>query len=237
MYYVFCDKYLKNQYTAKDIIQKFQLVIITGDDKHVTIPIKVDAIGVARKSTKIPDLMEVLKGCVQRQIHNMGRSVLSEFHLRGTTSLPETFHFKPEPLGHFCSVAYNRSGSCKTFCTYLKIYVLIHKADPQSQPVVITVFVHVVLTSLFKIKRNKTYLYRRPDYGMDHLLLLSYKKLKFTYYLISLAEFRKHVHRLFMLPIERPLFRRMNGYSFATDLAESKDVLRNVHQGLKNVCK
>ena len=93
-------------------------VYLIGEDAHVTIPIKIDALAIARKSTKIPDLMEVLKGCVQRQIHNMGRSVLSEFHLRGTTSLPETFHFKPEPLGHFCSIAYNRSGSCKTFCKF-----------------------------------------------------------------------------------------------------------------------
>lgn len=79
------------------------------------IPLKIDAIGVAKKTTKIPDLMEILKGCVQRQIHEMGRSVLSELKMRNTTSLPEVFHLKPEPLGHLCSIVYNKTGTCLNF--------------------------------------------------------------------------------------------------------------------------
>lgn len=64
---------------------------------------------------KIPDLMETLKGCVQRQVHEMGRSVLSELKMLGTTSLPQIFHFKPQPLKHMCSIVYNRQGTCSSF--------------------------------------------------------------------------------------------------------------------------
>jgi len=42
------------------------------NEKNVRVPITVDSLGVTRKTTKIPDLMEVLKGCVQRQIHETG---------------------------------------------------------------------------------------------------------------------------------------------------------------------
>ncbi len=57
----------------------------------------------------------MLKGCVQRQIHEMGRSVLSELKMRGTSSLPEVFHLKPEPLGHLCTMIYNKRGQCAGF--------------------------------------------------------------------------------------------------------------------------
>ncbi len=84
------------------------------------MPLKIDALGIVRKSTKIPDLMEVLMGCVQRQIHEMGRSVLSELKMRGTSSLPEVFHVRPAPLGHLCSMVYNRTGNCGAFGSFFK---------------------------------------------------------------------------------------------------------------------
>lgn len=68
-----------------------------------------------RKNMKIPDMMVLLKGCVQRQIHEMGRCVLSELKMRQSTSLPEVFHFKPEPLGHMCTIVYNKRGTCANF--------------------------------------------------------------------------------------------------------------------------
>ena len=84
--------------------------------EYCRIPLNIDAIGLARKNMPVKDLMEVLKGCVQRQIHEMGRSVLSELSMRGTVSIPETFHLKPGPLGHFCSIVFNKNGTCAGFC-------------------------------------------------------------------------------------------------------------------------
>ena len=57
--------------------------------KSVRIPLKIDALGYAPNSMKITDLMEILKGSVQRQVHEMARSVLSEFKMRGTVSVPQ----------------------------------------------------------------------------------------------------------------------------------------------------
>ena len=48
------------------------------------------------------------------------------------------------------------------------------------------------------------------------------------------AEFRKHIHGLFMLPVDRPLFRRMNRFVFPEDRPSGSDPLTNVHEGLKN---
>lgn len=81
----------------------------------VRLPLKVDAVGVVRKSSRINDLMEVLKGGVQRQLHEMGRSVLSELKMKGTTSLPEAFHVRPDTLGHLATMVYNRNGKCENF--------------------------------------------------------------------------------------------------------------------------
>ena len=72
--------------------------------KSVKIPLKIDSLGIAAVTTKTVDVMEVLKGCVQRQVHEMGRSVLSEFKMRGTVSIPEAFHLKPKPFGHFVTI-------------------------------------------------------------------------------------------------------------------------------------
>ena len=60
----------------------------------VLLPLKVDAIGYARRSTRVVCLMEVLKGSVQRQLHELGRSVLSELKMKSSTSLPEAFHVR-----------------------------------------------------------------------------------------------------------------------------------------------
>ena len=88
--------------------------------KSVTIPIKIDSLGYTANSTKIVDLMEVLKGCVQRQIHEMGRSVLSECRMRGTVSIPEAFHLKPDPFGHFVTIVYTKTGTCTNFAQFRK---------------------------------------------------------------------------------------------------------------------
>ena len=86
-----------------------------GDIKSVKIPLKIDALGYAPNSMKICDLMEILKGSVQRQIHEMARSVLSEFKMRGTVSVPQAFHLYPRPFGHFATIIYTKTGTCAAF--------------------------------------------------------------------------------------------------------------------------
>ncbi|QQP38567.1 Uncharacterized protein FKW44_019174 [Caligus rogercresseyi] len=71
---------------------------IVREDPTVTkcfkLDLPIDSIGVLRRSTKIPDIITVLKGCVQRQIHMIGTVVLSEFRSFQTLSNPEIYHFK-----------------------------------------------------------------------------------------------------------------------------------------------
>ena len=130
--------------------------------KSVKIPLKIDALGIAANNSKIVDLMEVLKGCVQRQIHEMGRSVLSEFRMRGTVSIPEAFHLKPKPFGHFVTIVYTKTGTCANF-----------------------------------------------------------------------AQFRRHLHNIFLLSMDRPYFRRMNKFIFEDEKLCRKGPLMNVHAGLE----
>ena len=130
--------------------------------KSVKIPLKIDSLGITANTTKIVDVMEVLKGCVQRQIHEMGRSVLSECKMRGTVSIPEAFHLKPEPFGHFVSIVYTKTGTCTNF-----------------------------------------------------------------------AQFRRHLHNIFLLPMDRPYFRRMNKYTFQNEELVKNGPLTNVHKGLE----
>ena len=130
--------------------------------KSVKIPLKIDSLGITANATKIVDVMEVLKGCVQRQIHEMGRSVLSEFRMRGTVSVPEAFHLKPKPFGHFITIVYTKTGTCTNF-----------------------------------------------------------------------AQFRRHLHNIFLLSPDRPYFRRMNKYKFEEDKPKKNGPLTNVHIGLE----
>ena len=51
------------------------------------------------------------------------------------------------------------------------------------------------------------------------------------------AEYRRHIHGLFLLPADRPLFRRVNAFAFEADTAAAGKKgrpLTNVHVGLKN---
>jgi len=129
----------------------------------VKIPLKIDALGYAPNSMKICDLMEILKGSVQRQIHEMARSVLSEFKMRGTVSVPQAFHLYPRPFGHFATIIYTKTGTCAAF-----------------------------------------------------------------------AHFRKHLHQSFMLPNDRPYFRRQNKFVFAEDKKTvGTGPLMNVHVGVE----
>lgn len=133
------------------------------DVKSVKIPLKIDALGYAPNSMKICDLMEILKGSVQRQIHEMARSVLSEFKMRGTVSVPQPFHLYPRPFGHFATIIYTKTGTCAAF-----------------------------------------------------------------------AHFRKHLHQSFLLPADRPYFRRQNKFVFAEDKKTvGTGPLMNVHVGLE----
>ena len=82
--------------------------------KSVKIPLKIDALGYAPNSMKIGDLMEILKGSVQRQIHEMARSVLSEFKMRQTVSVPQAFHLYPRytmlyTIGNQCCIKFHKA--------------------------------------------------------------------------------------------------------------------------------
>lgn len=131
------------------------------EEKVVKIPLVIDALAIAPNTMKIVDVMELLKGCTQRQVFEMGRSVLSEFSLIGTISTPQAFHLKPKPFGHLTTVIYTQTGTCSRF-----------------------------------------------------------------------AQFRRHLHRTFLMPIDRPYFRRMNRYVFEDD-KQRKGPLTNVHVGVK----
>ena len=106
------------------------------------------------------DVMEFLKGSVQRQVHILGGSVLSEFKKLESFSKPEVFHFKPKPFGHFMSIVYTETGTCNFF-----------------------------------------------------------------------APFRMKLHRKFLMPPNRPYFRRVNRYFFEADQPTSGPLI-NVHEGL-----
>jgi len=81
----------------------------------VKLPIPIDTLGVIPNNAPCSTLMEVLKGSVARQIGDIAASVLSEFKMRGTTSLPEIFHFKPIELGHYLTSVYTKAASTATF--------------------------------------------------------------------------------------------------------------------------
>jgi len=130
--------------------------------KSLKIPLNIDAIGLAPNSMTISSLMEILKGSVQRQIHEMARSFLSEFKMRKTLSLPEACHLYPRPFGHFVSIIYTKTGTCAAF-----------------------------------------------------------------------AQFRKHLHKMFLLPVDRPYFRRQNRFKFNDEKTIGKGPLINVHVGLE----
>ena len=47
---------------------------LSEDLKNVRIPLTIDTLGMVPNSTKIVDLMEILKGCAQRQIQELART-------------------------------------------------------------------------------------------------------------------------------------------------------------------
>jgi hypothetical protein len=87
------------------------------EEKVVKIQLNIDGLAMAPNSLKIIDLMDIMKGCIQRQVHTLGGSVMAEFKKFGTVSSPQVFHLKPEPLGHFASMIYTKAGTCNQFGT------------------------------------------------------------------------------------------------------------------------
>ena len=87
-------------------------------DKVAKIPLNLDGLAIAPNDMKIVDVMELLKGCAQRQVHIMGGSVLSEYKKLGSLSKPEVFHLKPEPFGHYVSIVYTQTGDCNVFAPF-----------------------------------------------------------------------------------------------------------------------
>ena len=93
------------------------------DVKVVKMPLNLDGLAMAPNDMKIVDVMELLKGCAQRQVHIFGGSILSEFKKLGSFSKPEVFHLKPEPFGHFVSLVYTKTGTCQNFTPFrLKLH-------------------------------------------------------------------------------------------------------------------
>jgi|FrelakmetLWP11LW_1041352.scaffolds.fasta_scaffold320218_1 hypothetical protein len=50
------------------------MISFSEDLKNVRIPLVIDSLGMVSNSTKIVDLMEILKGCAQRQIQELART-------------------------------------------------------------------------------------------------------------------------------------------------------------------
>ena len=90
-------------------------LIISEVEKVVKIPMRIDAIAMAPNCMKIVDVMDLLKGSMQRQVHEFGRAILSEFKMLGSITTPEVFHMKPEPFGHHVSIVYTQTTDCSKF--------------------------------------------------------------------------------------------------------------------------
>ena len=88
------------------------------ETKVVKMPLNFDGLAMVPNDTKIVDIMEFLKGCIQRQVHILGGSVLSEFKKLESFSKPEVFHFKPKPFGHLMSIVYTETGTCNFFAPF-----------------------------------------------------------------------------------------------------------------------
>jgi len=59
---------------VKDIFEtKFEQFSIPESLRNVRIPLTLDSLGVVSNTTKIYDLMEILKGCAQRQIQELAQ--------------------------------------------------------------------------------------------------------------------------------------------------------------------
>ena len=88
------------------------------ETKIVKMPLNFDGLAMVPNETKIVDIMEFLKGCIQRQVHILGGSVLSEFKKLESFSKPQVFHFKPKPFGHMMSIVYTETGTCSFFAPF-----------------------------------------------------------------------------------------------------------------------
>jgi len=64
---------------------------------------------------------------------------------------------------------------------------------------------------------------------LSHVCSVVYNKSSST---LDFATFRRHLHQLFLIPVDRPLFRRMNEYKFEDDRLK-KGPLMNVHKFVK----
>ncbi|XP_023346565.1 ufm1-specific protease 2 [Eurytemora carolleeae] len=88
--------------------------------KTISVPVCIDALGLVPANSKSKDLMDVLKGCVARQIGDIAASVLSEYSVQKRVSTPQVFHFKPDGLPHFITIIYPTAANNTIFEDYRK---------------------------------------------------------------------------------------------------------------------
>lgn len=89
--------------------------------KTISLPVLIDALGVVPANCKLPDLMDVLKGSVARQIGDIAASVLSELSLKKTkVSTPKANHFRPADLPHFITIVYPAASDTCDFQAFRK---------------------------------------------------------------------------------------------------------------------
>ena len=82
------------------------------------IPVPVDALGVIPTTAPASLLLEVLKGCVGRQVGDVAAAVLSELKMKGTVSTPEIFHFLPAGLAHHITLVYTAAATQDAFAAF-----------------------------------------------------------------------------------------------------------------------
>ena len=88
------------------------------DGATCIIPVPVDALGVVSSQATVSSLMEVLKGCVGRQVGDIAAAVLSELKMKNTISSPEIFHFQPDSLPHTITLVYTQDATTGSFETF-----------------------------------------------------------------------------------------------------------------------
>lgn len=88
--------------------------------KTIRLPVLIDALGVVPATCKLVDLLDVLKGSVARQVGDIAASVLAEFEVKKTVSVPRVHHFKPEDFSHHISIVYPTAANNDDFLAFRK---------------------------------------------------------------------------------------------------------------------
>lgn len=108
-----------NVITNLNLALKFVLsfTLILGIYECLTITLKIDAMAMVHRSTKVLNMYEILIESLCRNLRLVERNILSQMTKnKGKTngdvlsvSMPEPFHFMPEKCGHFITRFYPKN--------------------------------------------------------------------------------------------------------------------------------